>query len=182
MFRMIFVKYCGKCDTMKWLKKITKFSIFMVLLFAVAHFGLYIYCKITPKMDINKAQSYYLYDNKNNLIFDDNDDWISLENISPYLIKATIYTEDKYFYTHIGFDYLRIGKAMINNIITRSKSEGASTITQQYARNLFLNLDKTWKRKVDEAILAFELETHYSKDEILEGYLNTINYGGVFGI
>ena len=77
---------------------------------------------------------------------------------------------------------MRIGKAIINNIITSSKSEGASTITQQYARNLFLNFDKTWKRKIDEAILAFELETHYSKEEILEGYLNTINYGGIFGI
>ena len=167
---------------MKLIKKIVKFSCLMVLLFIVFHFGLFIYCKITPKMDINKAQSYYLYDNKDNLIFDDNDDWISLENISPYLIEATLATEDKYFYKHIGFDYLRIGKAMIKNIVTRSKSEGASTITQQYARNLFLNFDKTLKRKIEEAILAFELETHYTKDEILEGYLNTINYGGVFGI
>jgi len=167
---------------MKLLKKFVKFSSLMLLLFIGLHFGLYIYCKITPKVEINKAQSYYLYDNKNSLIFDDNEDWISLENISPYLIDATLSTEDKYFYKHIGFDYLRIGKAMIKNIITRSKSEGASTITQQYARNLFLNFDKTWKRKIDEAILAFELETHYTKDEILEGYLNTINYGGVFGI
>jgi len=167
---------------MKLLKKFFKFGMLMLLLFVGAHFILYIYCKITPKMDINKAQSYYLYDNSNNLIFDNNDAWISLENISPYLIQATIATEDKYFYKHIGFDYFRIGKALINNILTSSKSEGASTITQQYARNLFLNFDKTWKRKIDEAVLAFELETHYSKDEILEGYLNTINYGGVFGI
>jgi len=182
MFRMKNVKYCRKCDKMKILKKFGKFCILVVLLFVVAHFGLYVYCKITPKMDINKAQSYYLYDNNGNLIFDDNDDWISLENISPYLIDATLATEDKYFYKHIGFDYLRIGKALVTNILTRSKSEGASTITQQYARNLFLNFDKTWKRKFDEAILAFELETHYSKEQILEGYLNTINYGGVFGI
>ena len=167
---------------MKWLIKVGKYCFFTLLFFVVAHFGLYIYCKITPKMDINKAQSYYLYDNLGNMIFDDNDDWISLENISPYLINATIATEDKNFYRHIGFDYLRIGKALINNILTKSKSQGASTITQQYARNLFLNFDKTWKRKLDEAILAFELETHYSKEEILEGYLNTINYGGVFGI
>jgi membrane peptidoglycan carboxypeptidase len=61
-------------------------------------------------------------------------------------------------------------------------TEGASTITQQYARNLFLNYEKTWSRKIDEAMLALELETHYSKEEILEGYLNTINYGGVYGI
>lgn len=167
---------------MKWIKRIVKVVLFTILFFVVAHLGLFIYCKITPKMDINKAQSYYLYDNKNNMIFDDNDAWISLENISPHLIDATISTEDKYFYKHIGFDYLRIVKALINNILTKSKSEGASTITQQYARNLFLSFDKTWKRKLDEAILAFELEIHYSKEEILEGYLNTINYGGVFGI
>jgi len=164
------------------LKRCFKLSFFAMITFVVIHIGLYIYCKITPKIEINQFKSYYLYDNKNNLIFDDNDAWISLDKISPYLIDATISTEDKYFYKHIGFDYLRIGKAVINNIATNSKSEGASTITQQYARNLFLNFDKTWKRKIDEALLAFELETHYSKDEILEGYLNTINYGGVFGI
>ena len=167
---------------MKWLIKIVKIAFFSMIFFVLIHIGLFVYCKITPKIDINKAQSYYLYDNLGNMIFDDNDDWISLENISPYLIEATIATEDKHFYKHIGFDYLRIGKAMVNNIISGSKNEGASTITQQYARNLFLNFDKTWKRKIDEAILAFELETHYTKDEILEGYLNTINYGGVFGI
>ena len=167
---------------MKVLKKMGFLLLIGIGFFLIFHLGLYIYCKITPKMDINKAQSYYLYDNKSNLIFDDNDEWISLDKISDNLINATIYTEDKYFYKHIGFDYLRIGKAIINNIATKSKSEGASTITQQYARNLFLNFDKTWKRKIDEAVLAFELETHYSKDEILEGYLNTINYGGVFGI
>ena len=167
---------------MKILKKMGFLLLISIGFFLIFHLGLYIYCKITPKMDINKAQSYYLYDNKSNLIFNDNDEWISLDKISDNLINATIYTEDKYFYKHIGFDYLRIVKAIINNIATKSKSEGASTITQQYARNLFLNFDKTWKRKIDEAVLAFELETHYSKDEILEGYLNTINYGGVFGI
>ena len=167
---------------MKILKKFLIFLLLGICFFILLHVGLFVYCKLTPKMDINKAQSYYLYDNKGNLIFDDNDEWASLDNISSNLINATIYTEDKYFYQHVGFDYLRIGKAIVNNIITRSKSEGASTITQQYARNLFLNFDKTWKRKIDEALLAFELETHYSKNEILEGYLNTINYGGVFGI
>ena len=167
---------------MKILKKMGFLLLISIGFFLIFHLGLYIYCKITPKMDINKAQSYYLYDNKSNLIFNDNDEWISLDKISDNLINATIYTEDKYFYKHIGFDYLRIGKAIINNIATKSKSEGASTITQQYARNLFLNFDKTWKRKIDEAVLAFELESHYSKDDILEGYLNTINYGGVFGI
>ena len=65
---------------------------------------------------------------------------------------------------------------------TEKNLQGASTITQQYAKNLFLNFDKTWSRKIEEAFLTMRLEAHYSKDEILEGYLNTINYGGIFGI
>ena len=167
---------------MKRGKKIGNFFIVCIILFLIGNIGLYLYCYVTPKLTINKAQSYYLYDTDNNLIFDDSEDWISLEKISPHLVNATIYTEDKYFYKHLGFDYLRILKAVLKNVQSRSLKEGASTITQQYARNLFLNYDKTWSRKFDEAMLAAELETHYSKEEILEGYLNTINYGGVYGI
>lgn len=163
-------------------KKALKIVIIPIILFIFIHIAVYTYCFITPKLEINKSQSFYLYDTKNELVFNDDKSWISLEDISPYLINATISTEDKYFYKHIGFDYLRIAKAIVTNIVKRDKSEGASTITQQYARNLFLNFEKTWKRKIDEALLACELEVHYTKDEILEGYLNTINYGGVYGI
>ena len=166
---------------MKILRKIRKLLTFLIIIFVIGNGLLYIYCLITPKIQITRNQSYYLYDDSNNLIFN-NYSWLELDEISDYLIDATLSTEDKHFYHHIGFDYLRIGKALIKNITSKSLSEGASTITQQYARNLYLNYDKTWKRKLDEALLAFELETHYSKDEILEGYLNTINYGGVYGI
>lgn len=166
---------------MKILKKTGKILLILGGLFILGNLGLYIYCLITPKIQISRNQSYYLYDNENEQIFN-NYSWVSLDDISPYLIDATLSTEDKHFYYHIGFDYLRIGKAIIKNISSRSLSEGASTITQQYARNLYLNYEKTWKRKIDEAVLAFELETHYTKNEILEGYLNTINYGGIFGI
>ena len=166
---------------MKFLKKLIKLFVIFCLLFVLGNFSLYIYCLVTPKIQISRNQSYYLLDNKGEEIFN-NYSWVSLDEISDHLIDATLSTEDKHFYNHIGFDYLRIGKAVISNISSRSLSEGASTITQQYARNLYLNYDKTWKRKIEEAILAFELETHYTKDEILEGYLNTINYGGVYGI
>lgn len=166
---------------MRILKKLGKILGIFLGIFLLGNLGLYIYCLITPKIQISRNQSYYLYDNNNGQIFN-NYSWVSLDDISPYLIEATLSTEDKHFYHHIGFDYLRIGKAVIKNLSSRSLSEGASTITQQYARNLYLNYEKTWKRKIDEAILAFELETHYTKDEILEGYLNTINYGGIFGI
>ena len=74
-------------------------------------------------------------------------------------------------------------KASYVNIRNMKTEQGASTITQQYAKNLFLDFDKTWKRKWEEALYTIRLEANYSKDEILEGYLNTINYGhGVYGI
>lgn len=168
-------------DFMKFLKKIGKLFAFFLITFVLGNVILYIYCLITPKIQISRNQSYYLYDNQNELIFN-NYSWLSLDQISDNLINATLSTEDKHFYHHIGFDYPRILKAIITNITSKSLSEGASTITQQYARNLYLNYDKTWKRKIEEAILACELETHYSKNEILEGYLNTINYGGIYGI
>ena len=166
---------------MKILRKIWKLFTFFLIIFILSNIILYIYCLTTPKIKISRNNSYYLYDNSDNLIFN-NYSWVNLDEISPYLIDATLSTEDKHFYQHFGFDYFRIIKAIIKNVTSKSLSEGASTITQQYARNLYLNYDKTWKRKLEEALLAFELETHYTKDEILEGYLNTINYGGVYGI
>jgi len=167
---------------MKKIKLLGKICFSCFILFLIFNIGIYLYCYITPKISINRNQGYYLYDNSGNLLFNDSDEWIELDKISPNLINATINTEDKHFYNHLGFDFIRIGKAIIKNITSGSLKEGASTITQQYARNLFLNYDKTWSRKIDEAILAAELETHYTKEEILEGYLNTINYGGVYGI
>ena len=168
-------------DFMKFFKNIRKLFTFFILSFIIANGILYVYCLITPKIQITRNQSYYLYDDQGNMIFN-NYSWLNLDEISDYLIEATLSTEDRHFYYHIGFDYLRITKALFKNITSKSLSEGASTITQQYARNLYLNYDKTWKRKIEEAVLAFELETHYTKDEILEGYLNTINYGGIYGI
>ncbi len=148
----------------------------------IAYSGVLIYAKLSPKLPIDSANGYYLYDNEENLIEEGNNEWISLNEMSPYIINATIAVEDKNFYNHSGFDFLRIIKAMFVNIKNRQTLQGASTITQQYAKNLFLDFDKTWSRKIEEAFLTLRLEAHYSKDEILEGYLNTINYGGIFGI
>lgn len=109
--------------------------------------------------------------------------WLKLADISPYVIDATIAIEDRKFYRHLGFDFPRIVAAIITNIKTGSKAQGASTITQQYARNLYLDHDKTWSRKIREALYALRLEVNYEKEEILEGYLNTIYYGeGAYGI
>lgn len=109
--------------------------------------------------------------------------WISLDEMSPDFIQATLQTEDRRFYNHFGFDIKRIVAAAIQDIRAMSKVQGASTITQQYARNLYLSHEKTWVRKAKEAIYALRLEMFYEKDKILEGYLNTIYYGhGAYGI
>ena len=109
--------------------------------------------------------------------------WVSLDEISPHLIDATIAVEDRQFYSHNGFDVKRIAGAIMKDVAARAKVQGASTITQQYARNLFLGSEKTWTRKAKEAFYTLRLEDHYSKSDILEGYLNTIYYGhGMYGI
>ncbi len=170
---------------MKYIKKLIKIQFILFLLLFVGILSLYIYSYFCPVLDIRNANQYYIYDYNGNLINQGsgNQEWVSLDDISPYFIDAIISTEDKNFYKHFGFDYLRIAKAMYTNIKSKSIKEGASTISQQYIKNMYLDFDKTWKRKFDEALLTLRLETHYSKDEILEGYLNTINFGqGNYGI
>lgn len=168
---------------MKKLKKLLKWFGIFSLVCLTFYLGLYVYAKMLPKLPIDKANSFYLYDNDNKLYKGGNSkEWVALDDISPYLVQATLAIEDKNFYSHKGFDFLRIIKALHTNVVNRKRLEGASTISQQYAKNLFLDFDKTWKRKIDEAWLTIRLESHYSKDKILEGYLNTINYGGIFGI
>ena len=169
----------------KFMRKTIKFTLFLVFAGLLAISGLYMYAKMNQKLEIKSANAFLMYDNNEELFFqgNGNQEWINLEDISPYLINATLSTEDKRFYDHYGFDFIRIAKALYVNISSKQKKEGASTISQQYARNLFLNFDKTWERKLNEMWITIKLESHYKKDEILEGYLNTINYGhGMYGI
>ncbi|WP_188207647.1 transglycosylase domain-containing protein [Alkalibacillus aidingensis] len=108
---------------------------------------------------------------------------VSLDEISPHVIDAFVAAEDQHFYDHYGFDLKRIASAAYHNVLNQNMGQGASTLTQQYARNLFLSHSKTWSRKIQEALIALRLEIFYSKDEILEGYLNTIYFGhGQYGI
>lgn len=170
---------------MKRMYNLYRIFLFLWISFVVCIWGIYLYAYISPKIVLNSANRIYLYDNKEELVFEsnNNNDWVSLKDISMYVTNATIISEDKSFYNHSGFDYLRIGKAMFNNIKSGTIVEGASTISQQYVKNLYLDFNQTWKRKIDEAFLTIKLELRYSKDEILEGYLNTINYGqGNYGI
>lgn len=103
---------------------------------------------------------------------------VSLKELPPHLIDALLVTEDKRFYHHFGFDPFGFTRAVLVDIGTMDFSQGASTITQQMARNMFLTLDKKISRKMKELILAFRIEATFSKDEILEIYFNKIFWGG----
>ena len=127
------------------LLKIVVFLIFFIYTF----FGLfYLYIRLSPKLNLKKANTVILYDKNNKEFFRGNGskEWIDLKNIDKDLVNATISTEDKRFYKHNGFDYIRIIKSMFINIKSNSIKEGASTITQQYSRNLYLNFDRTFNR------------------------------------
>lgn len=107
----------------------------------------------------------------------------TLEDIPKHVQQAFVAIEDTRFYKHPGVDIKSIARAIYKDIIARSKVEGASTITQQLAKNLFLHNDKTWMRKTKEVMAAIYLEREFSKDEILELYLNKIYFGdGIYGI
>jgi penicillin-binding protein 1C len=113
--------------------------------------------------------------------------YVPLERISPTVVAATIATEDKDFYSHPGFDPWAITRALWENYRTKGQGGGASTITQQLARNLLLSpeerIQRTYTRKAREIILAAEITRRYSKDEILELYLNENYYGNLaYGI
>jgi len=107
-----------------------------------------------------------------------------LNEVPPYLIKALLAMEDRYFYDHNGISVRGLGRAMLVNLKNMSWSQGGSTLTQQLIKNHFLTAEKTIHRKLKEALMALLLELHYTKDEILEAYLNEVYLGqeGDYGI
>ncbi len=102
---------------------------------------------------------------------------VTLDQAPPLLIDAILVTEDNTFYHHTGVDFLGIVRALISNIRSQTRGQGASTITMQVVRNFFLNPEKTYVRKLKEVLLAFNMERALTKDEILELYLNKIFLG-----
>ena len=105
------------------------------------------------------------------------------EELPQYVVDAIVYTEDKRFYSHYGFDIISFTRAMIANVFAGRYAQGGSTITQQVAKNLFLTSEKSIRRKVQELLLAFWLEYKFNKEQILTLYLNRVYLGaGTYGI
>lgn len=160
----------------------------LIVIFLLAAGGLlgYLYQKeLPPASDDIRSK---LLDSRGNILatFSPDDrsrEPVELEDISPLVIKATLSVEDRKFYEHSGFDIKGMGRAVLVNLEKGSRTQGASTLTQQLARNLYLTHEKTWTRKAKEAVYTLQLEMKYSKDEILRMYLNEIYYGhGAYGI
>jgi penicillin-binding protein 1A len=108
---------------------------------------------------------------------------VRLIDLPPYLPKAFVAIEDKRFYEHHGVDPVGMSRALLRDVVGGTSIEGGSTLTQQLAKNLFLTRERTLSRKIQEAILAFWLERRYSKDQILELYLNRVYFGsGAYGV
>jgi membrane peptidoglycan carboxypeptidase len=109
--------------------------------------------------------------------------YVKIQYIPLFMQQSIVAVEDNRFYRHVGFDIEGILRAMLVNMQTGTFTEGGSTITQQLIKNLFLSQEKTYGRKAEEFILAIDMELRYSKDEILEMYLNSIYFGsGAYGI
>ncbi|WP_081777646.1 transglycosylase domain-containing protein [Anaerovibrio lipolyticus] len=137
--------------------------------------------------DIQPALTSHIYDIKGNEIAvvhaEEDREPVKSEEIPENLKKAFLATEDVRFYEHIGIDYRGVMRAMWENITHRAVAEGGSTITQQLARNAYLNQERTFSRKIQEMFLALKIEHRHTKEEILEMYLNQIYFGrGVYGI
>lgn len=139
------------------------------------------------KDEIRPAASSQIYDVNGKLINTvhsvENRVPVSINKIPKNLQNAFVAAEDARFYQHIGIDPRGILRAVWSNISDRGVSEGGSTITQQLAKNALLSQERTLKRKIQEAILALQIERQYSKNEILELYLNQIYFGqGAYGV
>lgn len=179
---------------------LTLIILFLLAMIAVAAFAFYKYTQIAKTLpDVNDLQyrasqfeTTRILDRQGNVLYEIIDPsagkrtWVPLDRISPYLIAATIATEDKEFYNHPGFDLVALARALWTNYRSNEVVSGASTITQQLARLLLLTderYEQSYERKAREIILAAEITRRYSKEQVLELYLNEIYYGNMsYGI
>lgn len=167
-----------------YMKKIIKYSLCIITIFILLISTLTV---IIPIPIIAKANYIEIYDINNQLIYtelyENKGDYTALSSLNDYTYNAFIAIEDKDFYNHSGFDFWRNIQAFFINLFSFSIKQGASTITQQYARNTLLSNKRNLSRKIKEAFYTIQIERKYSKDHILEGYLNSLYFGhGLIGI
>lgn len=169
------------------LKKLISSLLALLIIGIIALCIMYLYLRTQALPVAYVPQTSQIYDMNGELIDSfhagQNRQVIDLDQISPYAVNAALAIEDRRFYRHFGFDLRGLARAVYVNIEHMGKVQGASSITQQLARNLYLTHERTWTRKLKEAMYTVQLEMQYSKDEILAQYLNQIYYGhATYGI
>lgn len=169
------------------MKKLIKIFITILACLTGILLSFYVIAYSMGEPDLNKNRYLKLYDSDQEIFYQSINDYtghyVSLDDVSNYFKDSIVAIEDQRFYQHRGFDPVGIMRAIKINLTNQKKSQGASTITQQYARLLYLTNEKSWSRKLKEAFLTMQLETHLSKNEILEGYINNVYFGhGIYGI
>jgi len=170
----------------RWLYRIYDVSVLIVFLMAMACAYMLIYGEVVVRgnpLALSKMSSTTILNAEDEEVaklrtgYKGYAEYARLEEMPKLLIDAFLVTEDRRFYSHHGMDVIGIGRALLQNTLHMDISQGGSSITQQLARNLYLNGNKTLIRKVNEASIAFALEKRYGKDDILEMYLNRIYMG-----
>lgn len=154
---------------MKWLKRgiVTLIVITIVTISILGVMGYREYDRVISEKSIEQ----YVEELENS------ETYVALKDVDVTLQNATVAIEDRRFYKHNGIDIIGICRAIYNNILAKDITGGGSTITQQLAKNMYFSGDYTMERKVAEAFIAWKLENMYTKDKILELYINIINYG-----
>lgn len=154
---------------MKFLLKLFRFLLLTIVFCFVICIGVigYEYKTTIPKYNIDDTL----------LSIRAQDQYTPLGEINQTFLDALVAIEDRRFYKHSALDFISLGRALLTNLNSGDIEQGGSTITQQLAKNVFLGAEQTLSRKVNEMFVAFYLEQHYTKDEILELYVNVIYYG-----
>ena len=164
-----------------------KKGILVIFTVGIFYISFLIFCGLSHNITLGNQASLVIKDDQNETFFESCYQmdilWTPLNDLPDLLIEGTVAVEDKRFYQHHGYDPIRIMKALYKNAASQNIVEGASTITQQTIKNLYLTQEKTYSRKIKELFLSVEAELHYTKEEILETYFNTLYYGhGIYGI
>jgi membrane peptidoglycan carboxypeptidase len=176
-------------------KRLLHVGFFLFLIFFISGLSLFLYyAKDLPRPErlneITFAQATKIYDRTGDVLLyelfgEETREFVSLNEIPQHLKEAVLATEDRYFYQHFGIDWRGVGRSLLKNLRLRDPAQfvGGSTISQQLVRSILLSREKTVPRKIKEVILTLELERRYSKDEILEFYLNQVPLGStVYGV